>query len=505
MPIIVVLMGMGRRSISVLLLAGLVASLPFVISQQPAAATHEDPGGTYDITFPIIGDVYYSDTFWACRDGCSRYHQATDIMTYGYKGLPVVAVRSGVVTSTDWYHKGNCCAIWSIDHGDGWESRYIHMNNDTPFTDDGNGWGFAEGVEVGAYVEEGQLIGWVGDSGNAESVVAHLHFQLRHDGVWVNPYPILNAADRTLYPRIAGANRYETAAMISELAFPGGADTVFIATGSGFADAMSGGPAAVGENGPILLTRTNSLPGETVSELNRLNPTNIVILGGEGVVDAGVGSALSAYGEVTRLAGANRYETSAAISAAYFDPGGDVAYVASGDSFPDAIAGAPAAAKDGAPLLLVESDRIPPAIANELLRLEPAAITILGGEGVVSPIVELLLADYAQSGTVNRLAGSNRYATAAAISRQTHPSGSATVYLATGTGFADALTGVTIARDTDAPLLLVGDTLGGDTIAEILRLGATNVVVLGGPGAVSTTVDAGIWSIFNDNDMPIWR
>jgi putative cell wall-binding protein len=494
---------MGRRSVSILLLVGLVASLLFVVSASPVSATHENAEEVYDITFPVIGDVYFSDTYWSCRDGCSRYHRATDIMTYGYKGLPVVAAKSGVVRSTSWEHGRPCCAIWGIDHGDGWESWYIHLNNDTPFTDDGLGWGAIQGLGVGSYVEEGQLIGWVGDSGNAERIAPHLHFELYHDGVKVNPYPHLMAADRTLYPRIAGPNRFETAAEVSRLAYPGGANTVFIATGTGFADALSGGPAAVGEGGPILLTWSDSLPAETAAELVRLNPTNVVILGGEGVVDASVATSLSNFGAVSRLAGANRYETSAAISAAYFSPGADVVYVASGETFPDALAGAPAAAQDGAPLLLVQSGQIPPAIADELLRLEPNEITILGGAGVVSPAVEALLADYAQ--TVNRLAGGNRYATAAVISQQTHPAGSSTVYLATGTGFVDALTGVSIVRETDAPLLLVGDILDPYTTAEILRLGATNIVVLGGPAAVSPAIDAGVWGIFNDNTMPIWR
>ncbi len=146
-----------------------------------------------DIVFPVVGDVYYSDTWGAPRSG-GRTHEGTDIMTYGVKGLPVVAAADGVVK---WI--GSTCCYLSIDHGGGWETWYIHLNNDTQnpdgsYTDDGQGWGIADGIEVGTEVVAGQLIGWVGDSGNAEWVAPQLHFEIRHDGVATNPYPYLVGA-----------------------------------------------------------------------------------------------------------------------------------------------------------------------------------------------------------------------------------------------------------------------------------------------------------------------
>ena len=69
------------------------------------------------------------------------------------------------------------------------------QNPDGTYTDDGLGWGIAEGVEVGARVEAGQVIGWDGDSGNAESIDPHLHFELRDpSGTAVNAYESLQAA-----------------------------------------------------------------------------------------------------------------------------------------------------------------------------------------------------------------------------------------------------------------------------------------------------------------------
>jgi murein DD-endopeptidase MepM/ murein hydrolase activator NlpD len=141
--------------------------------------------------FPVLGPTHYTDTFDAPRSG-GRIHQATDIMAD--KMVPVVAVADGTI---GWMHDeqgGNCCDL-AINHDDGWASWYIHLNNDTPGTDDGLGWGIADGIVSGVHVSAGQLIGWVGDSGNAEAVSSHLHFELhRPDGTKFNPYESLLAA-----------------------------------------------------------------------------------------------------------------------------------------------------------------------------------------------------------------------------------------------------------------------------------------------------------------------
>lgn len=142
------------------------------------------------ITFPVVGDVYFTDTFGAPRSN-GRTHEGVDLMSVGgVKGLPVVAAADGVV---DWI--GSTCCYLAIDHGDGWETWYIHLDNDTPGTDDGLGWGIAPGIEVGTQVVAGQLIGWLGDSGNAEWTAPHLHFEIRKDSVAINPYEYVLAAN----------------------------------------------------------------------------------------------------------------------------------------------------------------------------------------------------------------------------------------------------------------------------------------------------------------------
>ncbi|MCJ7781830.1 MAG: M23 family metallopeptidase [Acidimicrobiia bacterium] len=153
------------------------------------------PGATQFVikVFPNKStNVQFSDTWGASRSG-GRRHTGTDIMSP--KGTWVVAVDDGIVERLGW----NRLSGWSvmIRHADGWTSHYLHLNNDTAGTDDGEGGeetAFAEGLEVGSFVKAGEVIGFVGDSGNAEDSGSHTHFELHVDGKKVNPYPFLEAA-----------------------------------------------------------------------------------------------------------------------------------------------------------------------------------------------------------------------------------------------------------------------------------------------------------------------
>ena len=136
--------------------------------------------------------VQFSDTWGARRSG-GRGHRGTNIMSP--KGTWVVAVDDGIVERLDW----NDLSGWNImiRHADGWTSHYLHLNNDTSGTDDGEGGeetAFVEGLEVGSFVKAGEIIGFVGDSGNAEHTGSHTHFELHVEGRKVDPYPFLEEA-----------------------------------------------------------------------------------------------------------------------------------------------------------------------------------------------------------------------------------------------------------------------------------------------------------------------
>ena len=166
------------------------------LSVVPLAPAAEGPPGAgepliYPMVFPLLGDHTLTDSFGDPRGG-GRSHAGIDIMAE--RMVPVVAVADGTVR---WVHNErgkNCCDV-ALLHDDGWRSRYIHLNNDTPGTDDGRAVGIAPGVVKGARVTAGQVIGWVGDSGNAESTAPHLHFELRRpDGRPVDALASLRAA-----------------------------------------------------------------------------------------------------------------------------------------------------------------------------------------------------------------------------------------------------------------------------------------------------------------------
>ncbi len=150
--------------------------------------------GIYEMVFPIDDNHSYRDTWGACRDSCSRTHEGTDI--FASKMTLVFAVAPGTIGWMNDTQGGDCCAM-ALEHDDGWATWYIHLNNDTEDTDDGQGWGFAPGITSGVHVEAGEWIGWVGDSGNAENTAPHVHFELhRPDGTKINPYPHLIAAEQ---------------------------------------------------------------------------------------------------------------------------------------------------------------------------------------------------------------------------------------------------------------------------------------------------------------------
>ena len=194
----------------------------------------------------------------------------------------------------------------------------------------------------------------------------------------------------------------------------------------------------------------------------------------------------------SRISGSDRYVTAANVSAGAFSPGVPVVYVATGTAFPDALAGAAAAGKQGGPVLLTQSTSLPTATANELDRLNPGKIIVLGGTTAVSQAVFDQLDQYTD-GTVTRISGNNRYETAAALSAATFPTAPInTVYVATGQDFPDALAGGPAAINAPGlggPILLVlSNSIPNATKTELTRLGATQVVVLGGPSAVSDSV-----------------
>lgn len=293
----------------------------------------------------------------------------------------------------------------------------------------------------------------------------------------------------TVVSRIAGTDRYATAAAISRARFGPGVAVAYIATGTSFPDALAGAAAAAHDAGPVLLTARDTLPAATQDELTRLRPDRVVVLGGPGVISDAVAAALVGIAPVERIAGADRYATAAAISAATYAPGVAVAYVATGEMFPDALAGGAVAGRDGGPVLLATRTGVPSATATELARLAPARILVLGGASALDDAVLASLRSYAASGSVQRLAGADRFSTSVAVSRFAYGTGSDTAFVATGFAFPDGLASGPVAALVPSPVLLVAPgELPSSVAAELSRLGPSEVIILGGISVISDAV-----------------
>lgn len=192
--------------------------------------------------------------------------------------------------------------------------------------------------------------------------------------------------------------------------------------------------------------------------------------------------------DVVRAWGYTRYQTSAALSAVSFTPGVDAVYVATGTDYPDALAAGPAAAGHG-PVMLVDGSALDGAVVDEVRRLRPGRIVLVGADGVVPDSVGAALSGLTTTHIVQRLAGADRYATAAALSRQAFAPHHSVSFVATGADYPDALSASVLRARLGGPVLLVTrSTLPTATATELARLQPSRVVIVGGEAAVSSAL-----------------
>lgn len=287
--------------------------------------------------------------------------------------------------------------------------------------------------------------------------------------------------------RVAGTSAVETAIAVSQATFGDGADTVFVATRRDHADVLAAGPAAVAQRAPILLSDHGSLSPATIAEIQRLAPERIVIVGGTAAVSDAVRTQLRGLASaVERLAGADRYGTAAAV-AATFETGVGVVRVATGRSFADGLVAGAASAQSPGPVLLTDGTSLSEETRLQLMRLSADVIHVVGGSAAVSDTVleeirRLTDAD------VSRVAGVDRYGTAAAVARSA-PAGSP-AFVATGEAPWDALASAPMVAASGGTLLLTRtDQLPLVTAEALDHLVTSDITVLGGTEALSLPVE----------------
>ncbi len=293
--------------------------------------------------------------------------------------------------------------------------------------------------------------------------------------------------------RVEGADRYETATRMSQLLnLPADVDTAYLVSGQKFPDALSAAPAAAQPGSALLLTPADGLADSVARELQRLDPTHVILIGGpttlSPTVDADVRRSLPGS-SVTRIAGADRWETSVLIAEHAF-PDAVEAFVTSGEVFPDALSAAPVAAAGGAPVLLTSGGNAPTRLQDYLRAAELDAITVVGGTPSVSSAAFASIR--ASSGAdVRRLAGADRFETNLLLAQELTTSRQAAVMLASGVNFPDALAGAAIAPRVGPMLLSRPECIPASTLSVLDRAyRPANLMLLGGPTTLSPEVAA---------------
>lgn len=301
--------------------------------------------------------------------------------------------------------------------------------------------------------------------------------------------------------RIAGPDRIRTAVELSR--HVGSAGTVVLARADTYPDALAGAPLAVALGAPILLTDRDALPAVVAEEVARLGATTALLLGGEQAVGPAVAQALASAGvTVSRVADGSRFATARAIAEQL--PPTSRAFLVEGANadpargWPDALAVAPWAATAGVPVLLATRDALPAETVDAIDALGIEEVTVVGGPGAVGAGVTAALAELGVA--VDRIAGPDRYATAAAVADAAAAAGAGgrgVTWLATGLNFPDALAaGPAVAASRGQLLLVDGQQVAGSQ-AVLDRIAATQsgIAVLrlvGGTGAISAELEAAV-------------
>jgi putative cell wall-binding protein len=306
--------------------------------------------------------------------------------------------------------------------------------------------------------------------------------------------------------RLSGQNRYQTARRIAEQYCQGFTANVVLASGNGFADALSAGVLAHQLDAPILLvdsTAEGSTEALDYMDKHLEKTGTVTIIGGESAVGAALKDQLNrmGYTRINQIGGQDRYDTANRLYQELDVVKGTPVVISSGEDYPDALAISSFAAYNEWPVLLVRKDELPEAVRQLLLAGQPSNIYLTGGTGAIASDVEKQIQSILPKAEIVRFAGQDRWDTAARIA-QTFAPNSQNIYLASGYGFADALAGSVLAAKKGDPIILVNPDLtevSSSTGSYLNNLPGSEIKItaFGGPAVISDTVFKKIREILN--------
>ena len=300
--------------------------------------------------------------------------------------------------------------------------------------------------------------------------------------------------NRISIERISGQNRYQTAIEISKyktkISKNKTRDTVIIASGENFADALSGGGLAAILDTTILLTKKNKIENDVLNEIKRLGAKKIYIIGGMDSISHIVEEQLKKIATVKRIAGSDRFQTSVLVKDEMEKFGASKKYgYVNGNIYPDALSAVAYLAKQKSPLILTNGKHLPKG------DLDIKDCIIFGGENSIN-IREL---------KGKRISGKDRYETSQKIAQEGFSSVK-TAVVVDGTNYPDALASISIAKEYNAPIILLGKKTINDSVKKYFN-NLSKVIINGGEDSVSKDIENKIKGIINkeESQKPSYR
>ncbi|MBC2575793.1 cell wall-binding repeat-containing protein [Peptostreptococcus canis] len=279
--------------------------------------------------------------------------------------------------------------------------------------------------------------------------------------------------------RVSGGDRFDTSVEMSKKYFKT-SETVIIASGENYPDALSAAALAGVEKAPILLVSKDNIKKSVLDEIKRLGAKKVIIVGGINSIDSNIAKSINGIAKVELIAGKDRYETSKKIAKKVMKNGyRENMLIVDGKNYPDSLTASSLIEKYKAPILLVNDDRSGMSNVDFAKESNVKSNIILGGTKSVSTSIEKKL------NNSKRIAGKNRYETSKKIAKEVIKD-NGHIFITNGKIYADSLSaGPSVIKDKGVLLLIDGSNVNSNMLKEYKP---SKVVAVGGSSSINSKV-----------------